>query len=102
MLEALKLRTLVIGNSGSGKSSLAEGLGALIHAAIFDLELTHWKDDGYGAKLAGYPWDVCREGLLAHHGTASAMLHKGERRDYRGQHVSTRAENGRKSLQRRT
>jgi ATP-dependent protease HslVU (ClpYQ) ATPase subunit len=50
MLEALKLRTLVIGNSGSGKSSLAEGLGALIHAPIFDLDLVHWKDDGYGAK----------------------------------------------------
>jgi adenylate kinase family enzyme len=50
MFEALKLRTLVIGNSGSGKSSLAEGLGALIHAPIFDLDLIHWKDDGYGAK----------------------------------------------------
>ena len=50
MLESLKLRTLVIGNSGSGKSSLAEGLGALVHAPIFDLDLIHWKDDGYGAK----------------------------------------------------
>jgi adenylate kinase family enzyme len=35
MLEALKLRTLVIGNSGSGKSQLAEGLGALSRAPIF-------------------------------------------------------------------
>jgi adenylate kinase family enzyme len=50
MLEALKLRTLVIGNSGSGKSSLARGLGAQIHAPIFDLDLIHWKDDGFGAK----------------------------------------------------
>ena len=50
MLEALKLRTLVIGNSGSGKSSLAEGLGALVHVPVFDLDLIHWKDDGYGAK----------------------------------------------------
>src|SRR5258708_39982431 len=50
MLEALKLRTLVIGNSGSGKSSLAEGVGALIQAPIFDLDLIHWKDDGFGAK----------------------------------------------------
>jgi adenylate kinase family enzyme len=46
----LKLRTLVIGNSGSGKSSLAEGLGALIHAPVFDLDLIHWKDDGFGTK----------------------------------------------------
>ena len=30
MLNALKLRTLVIGNSGSGKSRLAEGIGALM------------------------------------------------------------------------
>jgi adenylate kinase family enzyme len=50
MLEALKLRTLVIGNSGSGKSRLAEGLGVLIHAPIFDLDLIHWKDNGHGAK----------------------------------------------------
>jgi ABC-type dipeptide/oligopeptide/nickel transport system ATPase subunit len=34
--------------SGSGKSSLAEGLGALIHEPIFGL--IRWKDDGYGAK----------------------------------------------------
>ena len=50
MLDALKLRTLVIGNSGSGKSSLAEGLGALTHVPIFDLDLIHWKGNGYGAK----------------------------------------------------
>jgi len=50
MLEALKLRTLVIGNSGSGKSRLAEGLGALTHAPIFDLDLIHWKDNEYRAK----------------------------------------------------
>jgi len=46
MLEALQLRTLVIGNSGSGKSRLAEGLGALIQAPVFDLDLIHWKDMG--------------------------------------------------------
>jgi adenylate kinase family enzyme len=60
MLEALKLRTLVIGNSGSGKSSLAEGVGALIQAPIFDLDLIHWKDDGFGAKQDE---DVARQRL---------------------------------------
>jgi adenylate kinase family enzyme len=50
MIESLKLRTLIIGNSGSGKSSLAERLGVLIHAPTFDLDLIHWKDDGLGAK----------------------------------------------------
>ena len=112
-----------------------------IYAAIFDLDLSHWKDDGMepsqtklwlgrrvptsrdkalghrrrvrvarrsrssksnGPDLAGYPVGRLPRGLLAQHGTASEMLHEGERRDYRGQHISTRAENGRKSLQRRT
>ena len=50
MIESLKLRILIIGNSGSGKSSLAERLGALFHAPIFDLDLIHWKDNGFGAK----------------------------------------------------
>jgi adenylate kinase family enzyme len=50
MFEALKLRTLVIGNSGSGESPLDEGLGALIDAPVFDLDLIHWIDNGFGAK----------------------------------------------------
>jgi adenylate kinase family enzyme len=50
MIESLQLRTLIIGNSGSGKSSLAQRLGALIHAPVFDLDLIHWKDDGLGTK----------------------------------------------------
>jgi adenylate kinase family enzyme len=41
---------MAAGNSGSGKSSLAEGVSALIHAPVFDLDLIHWKDDGFGAK----------------------------------------------------
>jgi adenylate kinase family enzyme len=40
----------VIGNSGSGKSRLAEGLGALIGAPVFDLDLIRWNDNGFGAK----------------------------------------------------
>ena len=58
MIESLSLRTLVIGNSGSGKSSLAEGLGALVHVPVFDLDLIHWKGDGYGAKQVE---DVARQ-----------------------------------------
>src|SRR6185295_3127597 len=46
MIEYLKLRTLVIGNSGSGKSSLAEGLGALIHAPVSDLDFIIGKTMG--------------------------------------------------------
>ena len=58
MLKSLKLRTLVIGNSGSGKSTLAEGLGALIHAPIFNLDLIHWKAEGF---LAKQDEDVARQ-----------------------------------------
>lgn len=58
MIEALKLRTLIIGNSGSGKTTLAEALGALIHAPVFDLDLIHWKHDGFGPKQAE---DVARQ-----------------------------------------
>jgi adenylate kinase family enzyme len=50
MIESLKQRTLVIGNSGSGKSTLAERLGVLNHAPVLDLDLIHWKDNGFGAK----------------------------------------------------
>ncbi|MFM9943580.1 MAG: AAA family ATPase [Hyphomicrobiaceae bacterium] len=50
MLEGLQRRTLIIGNSGSGKSRLAEALGSQVHAPVFDLDLIHWKDNGSGAK----------------------------------------------------
>ena len=50
MIASLKQRTLIIGNSGSGKSTFAGSLGALTHAPVFDLDLIHWKDDGFGAK----------------------------------------------------
>jgi len=50
MREALKLRTLVIGNSGSGKSHFAEGLGALINAPIFDLDLILWCENAFETK----------------------------------------------------
>ena len=61
MIESLKLRTLIIGNSGSGKSSLAGRLGALFQAPTFDLDLIHWKDDGFGAKQDE---DVARQKVM--------------------------------------
>jgi hypothetical protein len=47
MLEALTERTVIIGNSGSGKSVFAERLAALNHVPVIDLDLLHWLDDGY-------------------------------------------------------
>ncbi|HIC7214340.1 P-loop NTPase family protein [Burkholderia stabilis] len=42
-------RTLVIGNSGSGKSWLAERIAGRIDAACVDLDLVHWLPGGYNA-----------------------------------------------------
>jgi len=50
MLEALKQRTVIVGNSGSGKSAFAENLAALTHVPVIDLDLLHWEDDGYRLK----------------------------------------------------
>ncbi len=50
MLQSLSERTVIIGNSGAGKSALAESLAALIHAPVVDLDLLHWEGDGYGRK----------------------------------------------------
>lgn len=47
MREALTERTVIIGNSGSGKSVFAERLAALNHVPVIDLDLLHWLDDGY-------------------------------------------------------
>ncbi|AKM04880.1 adenylate kinase [Burkholderia pyrrocinia] len=49
-LRAMDLsRTLVIGNSGSGKSWLAERIAAYIGAACIDLDPIHWLPGGYNA-----------------------------------------------------
>jgi adenylate kinase family enzyme len=37
---------VVIGNSGSGKNTLAEDMGAALHLPVFDLDLVHWRPDG--------------------------------------------------------
>ena len=49
MLEPLS-RTLIIGNGGSGKSTLSEQLAALVAGPAIDLDLLHWETGGYGVK----------------------------------------------------
>ncbi|NPE61243.1 hypothetical protein HLB27_09135 [Dickeya dadantii] len=41
-------RTLIMGNSGSGKSWLAEQLAARLQAPAIDLDLINWEPGGYG------------------------------------------------------
>jgi adenylate kinase family enzyme len=50
MLEPLRQRTVIIGNSGSGKSTFADSLAALTHVPVIDLDSLHWEDDGYRIK----------------------------------------------------
>src|ERR1700693_3885094 len=52
MIESLIQRTVIIGNSGTGKSTLAENLAILIDAPVVDLDRLHWEGDGYGRKRA--------------------------------------------------
>lgn len=44
MTEPLTERTVVIGNSGSGKSRLAEALADFAHIPALDLDLLHWEE----------------------------------------------------------
>jgi hypothetical protein len=50
MFESLSQRTVIIGNSGAGKSALAESLAASIHVLVIDLDLLNWEGNGYGRK----------------------------------------------------
>jgi adenylate kinase family enzyme len=50
LLDALSERTVVIGNSGSGKSRLAERLAARSKIPAIDLDLFHWENEGHGDK----------------------------------------------------
>jgi predicted ATPase len=50
MFESLSQRTVIIGNSGAGKSALAESLAASIHVPVIDLDLLNWEGNGYGRK----------------------------------------------------
>jgi adenylate kinase family enzyme len=50
MFDSLNQRTVIVGNSGAGKSALARSLAALIHVPVIDLDLLNWEGDGYGRK----------------------------------------------------
>src|SRR5213080_367989 len=50
MFESLSQRTVIIGNSGAGKSALAESLAASIHVPVIDLDRLNWEGNGYGRK----------------------------------------------------
>jgi adenylate kinase family enzyme len=49
MFESLSQRTMIIGNSGAGKSALAESLAASIHVPVIDLDLLNW--EGSSARI---------------------------------------------------
>ena len=51
MFESLSQRTVIIGNSGAGKSALAESLAASMHVPVIDLDLLNWEGNGYGRTL---------------------------------------------------
>ncbi|MEK7467388.1 MAG: adenylate kinase [Planctomycetota bacterium] len=44
------LRTVILGNGGSGKSWLSEQLAGLVGAAVTDLDLIHWVPGGYDTR----------------------------------------------------
>jgi adenylate kinase family enzyme len=50
MRAALSERTIIIGNGGAGKSTLAAALGAALRLPVIELDLLHWENDGAGAK----------------------------------------------------
>jgi adenylate kinase family enzyme len=43
-------RTVIIGNSGSGKSTFAARLASRLNCPAIDLDLLHWRGDGFGQK----------------------------------------------------
>jgi adenylate kinase family enzyme len=50
MFQSLSQRTVIIGNSGAGKSAVAESLATLIHVPVTDLDLLNWEGDRYGRR----------------------------------------------------
>jgi adenylate kinase family enzyme len=55
MFESLSQRTVIIGNSGAGKSALAESLAALVRVPVIDLDLLNWEGDDYGRSATKMP-----------------------------------------------
>ncbi|MEZ0171125.1 AAA family ATPase [Microvirga sp. TS319] len=43
-------RTVIVGNSGSGKSWLAVRLARVVNGAVIDLDAIHWEPGGYGRR----------------------------------------------------
>ena len=43
-------RTVIVGNSGSGKTRLAQQIADALQAPGIDLDRIHWKGDAYGSK----------------------------------------------------
>jgi len=49
-LDAIRHRTLVIGNSGSGKTTVAMSIGMAFGVPTIDLDSIFWEGKGYGSK----------------------------------------------------
>jgi adenylate kinase family enzyme len=50
MLKSPSQRTIIIGNSGTGKSTLAGSIAKLVHVPVVDLDQLHWEAGDYGRK----------------------------------------------------
>jgi adenylate kinase family enzyme len=50
MLDPFKQRVVIVGNCGSGKSTVAGHLAELAHVPAIDLDLLHWEGNGHGIK----------------------------------------------------
>lgn len=60
-------RTLVIGNSGSGKSWLAERIAKCIAAPWVDLDVIHWEPGGYNtARSPEFAIDLTKDAAARH------------------------------------
>jgi adenylate kinase family enzyme len=50
MSQAHLLRTVIVGNAGSGKSWLAKHIAEELKAPAIDLDEVHWVGDAYGTR----------------------------------------------------
>ena len=49
-LDDVKRRVIVIGNSGSGKTTVANRIGHLLSIPVMGLDAFHWQGNSYGQK----------------------------------------------------